>query len=291
MSKAHLRQALKKQQFIVAPGIHDMITAVICNQIGFDFVYASGYWSTASAYGLPDAGIVSYTQMLERVSTLTRTSNASVIADADTGYGGLLNVHHTIRGYEAAGVSAIQLEDQEFPKKCGHTRGKRVIAKQDMIKKIKVALEARSNPEDTLIIARTDAKQPEGFDQALDRAVSYADAGADMIFFEALTTIEEMKLACREVQAPMVANMADGGITPILPARQLEDLGYAMAIFPAMTGLAAAAATHHALTNLKQTGTSHSDDVELFSFEKFNSLIGFEDVWAFDEKWAKPEGI
>ena len=133
-------------QFVAVPGIHDMIAASVANKVGFDFVYASGYWMTASAYGLPDAGIASYTQMLDRVSTLARTANASVIADADTGYGGLLNVHHTVRGYEEAGVVGIQIEDQEFPKKCGHTPFKRVVPLIDMVEKIKVAVEARRNP-------------------------------------------------------------------------------------------------------------------------------------------------
>src|SRR5580693_3987123 len=164
MSKPSLRKALEAGEFIIAPGLHDMIAAVICNKVGFDFVYASGYWTTASAHGLPDAGIATYTQMLDRVATLVRTANASVIADADTGYGGLLNVHHTVRGYEEAGVVGIQIEDQEFPKKCGHTPFKRVVPLIDMVEKIKVACEARRNPEETLIIARTDARQTNGFE-------------------------------------------------------------------------------------------------------------------------------
>ena len=158
MQKRSLRAALDAGEFVVAPGIHDMITAVISNKVGFDFVYASGYWMTASTHGLPDAGIASYTQMLDRVATLCRTANAAVIADADTGYGGLLNVHHTVRGYEDAGVTAIQIEDQEFPKKCGHTPFKRVVPLIDMVEKVKVACEARRS-KDTLIIARTDARQ------------------------------------------------------------------------------------------------------------------------------------
>ena len=137
MQKPSLRTALKNGEFIAAPGIQDMITAVICNKIGFDFVYASGYWGTASSLGLPDAGIASYTQMLDRVTTLSRVANAGVIADADTGYGGLLNVHHTVRGYEDGGAAAVQLEDQEFPKKCGHTKNKRVILLEDMVKKFR----------------------------------------------------------------------------------------------------------------------------------------------------------
>ena len=135
MSKASLRAALNAGQFLAVPGIHDMIAASVANKVGFDFVYASGYWMTASAYGLPDAGIATFTQMLDRVSTLARTANASVIADADTGYGGLLNVHHTVRGYEEAGVVGIQIEDQEFPKKCGHTPFKRVVPLIDMVEK------------------------------------------------------------------------------------------------------------------------------------------------------------
>jgi 2-methylisocitrate lyase-like PEP mutase family enzyme len=168
MQKRSLRAALDAGEFVVAPGIHDMITAVVSNKVGFDFVYASGYWMTASAYGLPDAGIASYTQMVDRVATLCRTVNAAVIADADTGYGGLLNVHHTVRGYEEAGVAAIQIEDQEFPKKCGHTPFKRVVPIIDMVEKVKVACEARRS-KDTLIIARTDARQTDGFEGALRR--------------------------------------------------------------------------------------------------------------------------
>ena len=196
MSKASLRAALNAGQFLAVPGIHDMIAASVANKVGFDFVYASGYWMTASAYGLPDAGIATFTQMLDRVSTLARTANASVIADADTGYGGLLNVHHTVRGYEEAGVVGIQIEDQEFPKKCGHTPFKRVVPLIDMVEKIKVACEARRNPEETLIIARTDARQTDGFEGALKRAAAYGEAGADIVFVEALESEEEMRIAC-----------------------------------------------------------------------------------------------
>src|ERR1700685_1038670 len=168
MSKRSLRKALKAGEFILAPGLHDMIAAVVCNKVGFDFVYASGYWGTASAHGLPDAGIATYTQMLDRIATLVRTVDASVIADADTGYGGLLNVHHTVRGYEDAGVMAIQMEGQEFPKKGGHTPFKRVASLRDRVDKVKVACAARRSPE-TLIIARTDARQTDGFEGALKR--------------------------------------------------------------------------------------------------------------------------
>jgi 2-methylisocitrate lyase-like PEP mutase family enzyme len=287
MAKRSLRAALEAGEFIMAPGIQDMITAVISNEVGFDFVYATGYWMTASAYGLPDAGIATYSQMLDRVSTLARTVNASVIADADTGYGGLLNVHHTVRGYEAAGVTAIQIEDQEFPKKCGHTPFKRIVPMIDMVEKIKVACEARQDPRETLIIARTDARQSEGFEGAMKRGLAYGEAGADIVFLEALESEEEMRAAGGRITKPLMANMADGGKTPIRSGEALKALGYALAIYPSMTGLAAAQAVHSALTEFKRLGTSDAPSIPLYSFKAFNSLIGFEEVWAFERRWSR----
>jgi 2-methylisocitrate lyase-like PEP mutase family enzyme len=288
MQKRSLRAALEAGEFVVAPGIHDMITAVVSNKVGFDFVYASGYWMTASAYGLPDAGIASYTQMLDRVATLCLTVNAAVIADADTGYGGLLNVHHTVRGYEDAGVAAIQIEDQEFPKKCGHTPFKRVVPTIDMVEKVKVAVEARRN-KDTLIIARTDARQTDGFEGALQRGIAYGEAGADIVFLEALESEAEMREACRRISKPLMANMADGGKTPIRSKTELAEIGYKLAIFPSATGLAAAAAAENALQVLKSEGTSNSPNLPLFSFAEFNHLIGFDEVWDFERRWARPD--
>lgn len=285
MTKPSLKAALASGQFIAAPGVHDMITAKIANKVGFDFVFASGYWMTASAYGLPDAGIATYTQMLDRVATLCEACDSGVIADADTGYGGLLNVHHTVRGYEEVGVSAIQLEDQEFPKKCGHTPYKRVVPTEDMVQKIQVACDARRSDE-TLIIARTDAKQPYGFDAALERCQAYAEAGADIIFFEAPESEDEMRRACAAIDKPMLANMATGGVTPILPVDQLKAVGYSVALFPALAPLVAAAAAEKAFLALKQTGDSENNGVESFDFQEFNHLIGFPEVWEFDKKWA-----
>jgi 2-methylisocitrate lyase-like PEP mutase family enzyme len=287
MSKPSLRAALEAGEFVVAPGIHDMITAVVSNKVGFDFVYGSGFWMTASAYGLPDAGIATYSQMVDRMATLVRTVRAGVIADADTGYGGLLNVHHTVRGYEEAGVVAIQIEDQEFPKKCGHTPFKRVVPMIDMVEKVKVACEARRKPRETLIIARTDARQTDGFEGAMKRGLAYGEAGADIVFLEALESESEMREACARIAKPMMANMADGGKTPIRSKSELAALGYKLAIFPSATGLAAAAAAENALQTLKSAGTSNSPNLPLFSFSEFNSLIGFEEVWDFERRWAR----
>lgn len=283
MANPIFREKLASGQFFVVPGIQDMIAAVIANKVGFDLVYGTGYWLTASAWGLPDAGIATYSEMLNRMATLVKTSTSAVIADGDTGYGGLLNVHHTVRGYESAGVTAIQLEDQEFPKKCGHTPNKRLVATEDMVEKIKVAVDARVDPN-FLIIARTDARQSEGLDGVLRRLEAYVKAGADVVFPEALTSEEEMRLACANFDTPVMANMSNGGLTPVPPADVLADIGYAYAIYPALTSLAAAAVMEKVLRNLKDNGIGQPDG--LFDFNEFCSLIGFEEVWAFDRKWA-----
>lgn len=286
MANPILKDKLAKGEFVFAPGIQDMITGVIANKVGFDVVYGTGYWVTASAHGLPDAGIASYTQMVDRMRTLVRTCDGAVMADADTGFGGLLNVHHTVKGYEEAGVSAIQIEDQEFPKKCGHTPNRKVIPVEDMVEKIKVAVAARSD-ENMLIIARTDARQAEGLDAAIARAQAYAAAGADILFVEALESKEEMKTACAAVNAPMMANMANGGSTPMLTVEEMKEIGYAVAIAPSLTSLAAADAVEKALLAMKEQGSPEPEGVPISNFKEFCSLIGFDDVWAFEKKWAK----
>ena len=281
MADPRLKTKLAEGTFFVVPGIQDMIAAVIADRVGFDIVYGTGYWLTASAHGLPDAGITTYTEMLDRMTTLARTSRAAVIADADTGYGGLLNVHHTTKGYEAAGVSAIQLEDQEFPKKCGHTPHKRLIATEEMVDKIKVAVDTR---EDMLVIARTDARQSEGLDGTLRRLDAYARAGADILFPEALTSEEEMRTACASFDKPVMANMANGGLTPVPNASVLAEIGFAFAIYPSLTSLVAATAMEQALIGLRDLGDG--DPAGIFDFKTFCSMIGFEKVWAFERKWG-----
>ena len=286
MANPILRQKLDAGEFIVVPGVQDMIATVVANKVGFDIVYGSGYWLTASALGLPDAGIATYTEMVDRMRTVVRTSNAAVIADGDTGYGGLLNVHHTVRGYEAAGVTAIQLDDQEFPKKCGHTPFKRCVPAVDMAEKIKVAVEARQD-KNFLVIARTDARAGQGFDEAMRRLETYAEAGADILFFEAPQSEEEMRKACELFDLPMMANMSNGGKTPILPAKVLAEIGYSLAIYPAMTSLVAAAAMERALRHLKAEGVSQSPDIPMSDFYEFCDLIGFQEVWDFEKRWAR----
>ena len=190
-----------------------------------------------------------------------------------------------MRGYEDAGVSAIQIEDQEFPKKCGHTPFKRLIAMDDMVAKVKVAVDARRDPN-LLIIARTDARQSEGLAGSIARAKAYGAAGADILFCEALTDAAEMRAACDALDKPSMANMANGGLTDILTAKQLADVGYALAIYPSLTSLIAASAMETALRRLKDDGDGEPADLPMFDFKEFCGLIGFDDVWAFERKWA-----
>ncbi|MCC2976546.1 isocitrate lyase/PEP mutase family protein [Sphingomonas sp. PL-96] len=286
MTDTRLRDKLATKQFFVVPGVQDMIAAVVADRVGFDVVYGTGYWLTASAYGLPDAGIVGYSQMVDRMATVKRTSEAALIADADTGYGGLLNVHHTVRGYEAVGVSAIQLEDQEFPKKCGHTPYKRVVSAEDMANKVRVAVDAREN---MLVIARTDARQSEGLDGTLRRLEAYAKAGADILFPEALQSEEEMRTVCAEFDQPVLVNIANGGLTPPLNASVLAEIGFAFGIYPSLTSLVAASAMEKALIQLRDAGEGEPSDPEVFDFRTFCGMIGFEDVWAFDRKWGQAD--
>ncbi|MDX1514438.1 MAG: isocitrate lyase/PEP mutase family protein, partial [Gammaproteobacteria bacterium] len=223
--------------------------------------------------------------MLERARTIAAAVEAPLIADADTGYGGLLNVRHTVQGYESAGVAAIQLEDQEFPKKCGHTPGRRVIAMEEMVKKIGVAVEARRS-DDFLIIARTDSRSSLGLDEAVRRGRAYADAGADVIFIESPESREEFERIGQEVDAPLLANMVESGLSPVLGADVLKACGFTVAIYPGTAFCAAAAAMRDAYRHMKRAGTSDGLDVPLYDIEDMHRLMGFEEVWDFDRRWA-----
>ena len=239
--------ARPRDRVIAAPGVYDMVSLRMAAAMGFDALYMTGYGTVASHLGLPDAGLASYADMVGRVEAMARMSETPLIADGDTGYGGLLNVRHAVRGYERAGAAAIQLEDQEFPKKCGHTPGRRVVSADDMVRKIAVAAEARTSA-DFLIIARTDARGSLGLAEAIRRARAYAEAGADMLFVESPESEAEMAEIGRELgDMPLVANMVEGGRTPMLHPERLAEIGYALAIYPVAGLLSAAAALEHGL--------------------------------------------
>jgi len=286
---ARLRAALNARRpghdLIVAPGVFDMISARVADGMDFTALYATGFGMVASQLGVADAGIATYSDMVARAGTIARGCRTPVIADADTGYGGLLNVRHTVRGYAAAGIAGIQLEDQEMPKKCGHTPGRRVIPAEEMALKIQVAVEARPDP-DMLIVARTDARTTLGLDEAIRRGRLYAEAGADVIFVEAPESEAEMAVIGQAIDRPLLANLVEGGRTPILPAARLAALGYAIAIYPAVGFLAAAAALDRAYRHLRDSGDSTALG-EAYGFQRMTELMDFPEVWDFERRWAR----
>jgi len=278
-----LKEQLQSGDFITAPGVFDLISTLIATRMNFPALYVTGYGISASYMGLPDAGLMTFTDMETQIRKIVAATDKPVIADADTGYGGLLNVQHTVKAYENLGVSAIQIEDQEYPKKCGHTPGRRVIPTPDMVSKIKVAVDTRTK-DDFLIIARTDSRTGLGIEEALSRAVAFEEAGADIIFVEAPETESEMKMVNAAIKKPTLANMVSGGKTPIFSSAALQDMGYSVAIHPALGFLAVGEALKTAYTTLDTTGDVSGLILE--DFGEFSKIMGFEDVWDFEKKWA-----
>jgi 2,3-dimethylmalate lyase len=283
--RADLRARLHAKELLVAPGVFDGISARIADQMGFEALYMTGYGTVASHLGLPDAGIATYSDMVGRVGVIASGTTTPLIADGDTGYGGLLNVQYTVRGYEAAGAIAIQLEDQEFPKKCGHMLGRRVVPIEDMVDKVKVAVACRES-SNFLIIARTDARTTLGLDEALRRAEAYAKAGADILFVESPESIEEMRTIGRSFDRPLVANMVEGGRTPVLDRKTLEEIGYSIAIYPAFGFLAVGDALRNVYRHLKENGSSVGSNVPLYKFAEFSEMMGFGAVSEFDKTYG-----
>lgn len=283
-----LREALASGGLITAPGVFDLISARLADAQAPAALYMTGYGTVASHLGVPDAGLATYSDMVDRVRQIAQHTHAPLIADGDTGYGGLLNVQHTVRGYEQAGAAAIQLEDQEFPKKCGHTPGRRVVPAAEMAQKVRVAVESRDDP-DFLIVARTDARTTHGLDEALRRIALYAEAGADLLFLESPESEAEMARIAREAGKPLVANLVEGGRTPILSAERLREIGYRLAIFPATGFLAAAKVLERVYAELVASGSSAALQQELYDFDAFSRRMGFEGVWAFDRRHADTE--
>jgi 2-methylisocitrate lyase-like PEP mutase family enzyme len=284
--RAAFAARIRARRFTLAPGIFDFISLRVAERVGFEALYLSGYASIASNLGLPDAGLASYAEMVAMAGKFAQGTDIPVIADADTGFGGRLNIHHTVQGYERAGVCALQLEDQEFPKKCGHTTGRRVIDATEMVARIRIAVAARSDPN-LLIVARTDARTSLGLDEALVRARAYRAAGADVIFVEAPESGAEFARIGATVDAPLLANMVESGRSPILPAAELEALGFTIAIYPGTGMFAVAAALAAAFTELKARGCSDGRNVALASLATMHDLTGFPAVWDLEAKWQE----
>jgi len=283
--KESLKSLLSSGDLIVAPGVYDMISLRLAISAGAKVAYMTGYGTVASHLGLPDAGIASYRDMISRVEVMgayCRDRNVPLIADGDTGYGGIVNVAHTVRGYEAAGASAIQIEDQVFPKKCGHTLGRAVIPASEMVTKIKVATDARRSDE-FLILARTDARTTNGLDDAIDRMEQYDAAGADILFIESPETVDELARIAGHFNKPVLVNIVEGGRTPQLTQQELKDLGFSLAIYPATGFLAAGAALELAYTGV--LADSGSNSAPLYDFEKFTNLMGFQEIYDLEDRF------
>jgi 2,3-dimethylmalate lyase len=285
MPQASLSSLLKSSDILTLPGVFDGISARAAVRAGFKALYMTGYGVSASHFGFPDAGMTTYSEMLDVVRVVAAAGGVPFLADGDTGYGGLLNVDRTVRGYIAAGAGGIQLEDQEFPKKCGHTEFRRVIPMEDAVRKVKVAVAAKDGA-DFLIVARTDARYAHGIDDALRRAEGFLEAGADVLFVESPESLEEMRRIAETFRgANLLANMVEGGRTPFLPDRELESLGFKVALFPGTGFLTAARALRDGYAYLQRNGTSTGGPAQT-PFSEMNTMMGFPAVHSFEAKWG-----
>jgi 2,3-dimethylmalate lyase len=285
-----LREMLAGTEPVLAPGAYDGLTARLVEEAGFEAVYMTGFGATASLLGRPDIGLLTFSEMADNARRITQAVEVPVIADADNGYGNPINVIRTVREYETAGVSAIHIEDQISPKKCGHLEGKQVIDASEMVEKVRAAVEARSS-EDFVIIARTDARAVEGIDGALERARRYREAGADVLFVEAPQSEEEVAAVAEAFpDVPLLFNWLEGGKTPATPLGQLKDLGFRLIIFPVSTLLAAARAVREVLARMRQDGDPTPIMDRLLPFEEFTDLIGLPKIRELEERFADEEG-
>ncbi|HSS90066.1 MAG TPA: oxaloacetate decarboxylase [Streptosporangiaceae bacterium] len=283
---ARLRALLESGQTIVAPGAFDPLAARLVEEAGFPAVYMTGFGTSAALIGRPDVGLLTMTEMAASAGRIADCVDIPVIADADTGYGNPLNVIRTVGAYEAAGVAGIHIEDQVAPKKCGHMEGKLVIGAQEMAAKVRAAVEARSQPE-FVIIARTDARAVEGLEQALERARLYREAGADVLFIEALVSEAEVEEAARAFPGvPLLFNWAEGGKTPPVSLARLTELGYRIVIFPISTLLAATAAMRAILREIAAAGTPAAALADLPTFGEFVDFIGLPQVREAEQRYA-----
>ncbi|MCX7311130.1 MAG: isocitrate lyase/PEP mutase family protein [Alphaproteobacteria bacterium] len=286
---ATLRSRLCRKPILVAPGVYDPFTALIASKSGFSTLYVSGAAIAYTKLGRPDVGLVSMTEVTNTLALIRDRVDSQLIVDADTGYGNALNVVRTVREFERAGANAIQLEDQDFPKRCGHLDGKLLIPAAEMCGKIRAALDARRSG-DTLVIARTDAVAVEGFDRALERAAMYREAGADMLFVEAPRTRDDLArmIAALGTSLPLMANMVEGGKTPTLPATELEAIGFALAIFPGAIVRALGYMASEFYGSLAAHGSNEPYRNRMLDFAGLNELIDTPEMIALGQKYEAP---
>ena len=281
-----LKKMLQEPGIIIAPGAYDAWSARLIEKAGFSALYMTGYGVSASVLGKPDIGLLTMSEMVTQAKNIASAVDIPLIADGDNGYGGTLNVIRTVQEYEQAGVAAIQLEDQVFPKRCGHMEGKQLISKDEMISKIKAAVYARQL-EDFVVIARSDARAVNGFEDTLDRVKDYVEAGADVIFFEAPESKDEMKKVAEIIKVPLLANMVENGKTPFLKERKLAEMGYKIAIYPVSTLYTVTKAILGLLEALKKDGTTLTYLDHMVDFSTFNEMIGVKEARDLEKIFLK----
>ncbi len=283
---AVLRKLIRSKDFLLLPGCFNALSARLVEQAGFPAVYISGAGVASNFLGYPDIGLASMAEVLDNARNIAQVTNIPAICDADTGFGNVVNVIRTVRDFENAGIAGIQLEDQVMPKKCGHTEGKLLVSKGEMVQKIKAAVDTRKD-SDFILVIRTEAIAVNGIEDALDRASAYEEAGADVIFVEAPQNVEQMKRIVRTIKAPLLANMVEGGgKTPILPSAELKALGFKLAIYPAALWMASIKAMQEVLQVLKKDGTSLPYAEHMVSFQEMFEVVGRSGYAALEKKYA-----
>lgn len=274
-----------KSKPLVFPGVYDAITARISQKCGFDAMFQTGYGTSAALLGMPDYGFIGSTETIDNARRICKSVSVPVIVDADTGYGNPLSVWKLVKELEAVGAKGIFLEDQKWPKRCGHMSGKEVIPKEEYVEKLRAALEARES-KDFFIVARTDARATEGLDAAIERGLLYKEIGADAIFIEAPKSVEEMRKIGREIKAPLVANMIEGGATPVLPSNQLHKMGFNLILYPLSVLYANTFATLKILKELKKSGTTLKLKDSVVSFDQFNDIVDLPRFKKMEDRYS-----
>jgi carboxyvinyl-carboxyphosphonate phosphorylmutase len=285
-NKLSLRKQLEdKKKIMVLPGVFDALSARIAEKVGFDAIFQTGYGSAATLLGMPDYGFLNAGETIDNARRIMRAVNIPVIVDVDTGYGNPLNVWRLVRDLQSLGAAGIFLEDQVWPKRCGHMIGKEVVSKDDYIMKLKAAVDARED-KDFIIVARTDARAPLGLDEAIQRGRAYHKAGADVIFIEAPRSIEELKRIAKEINAPLVANMIEEGLTPNLPSKDLLKMGYRIVVFPLSGLYAATFAIKQVFLELKNSGATQQARKMMVTFKDFNKFVDLHKYAALEKRYA-----
>ena len=282
-----LRRMLREPGIIMAPGAYDCLTARIIEQAGFPAVYMTGAGTSVARLGYPDLALATMTEMVANAADIAAAIEVPVIADADTGYGGILNIQRTIRQYERSGVAAVHIEDQEFPKRCGHLDNKRVISPEDMVGKIQAAVDARTD-DDFVIIVRTDALAVTDWDDTMRRCEAYTKAGADVLFVEALRSPEEAERAARSLELPLLYNFVETGKSPLIPAQELEQLGFKLVIYPASALLTVSKVVGDLMRDLMTRGTTAHLVENMVSLQDCFESVGLSEMLALDESYSAP---